>query len=129
MPQFNNITIKDGSATPVDVVYSVEKLSSEQTVLVDRRQASRDMQPSVTVGFDRASPSRRTFKVKHSIAYPLVRTVAGVTTSNDVARATVEFTLPSSMTADERAHLQALVANLEDVIIIKAGVKDLDPLY
>lgn len=129
MPQFSTLAIKDGSATPVDVAYSVEKLSSEQTVLVDRRQASRDMQPSVTIGFDRASPNRRTFKVKHSVAYPLVRTIAGVTTSNDVARATVEYTVPSSMTADERAHLQALVANLEDAIVIKAGIKDLDPLY
>lgn len=122
-------TVLDGSATPVAVTYSVEKLSSEQTVLVDRRLPSRDMQPVVNVTFDRATPNRKTFKVKRTIAYPLVRTISSVDTVIDTARATVEYVLPVSATATERKHLRALVANNENAAYMKAMVEDLDPLY
>lgn len=129
MPQFSSLSINDGSATPVAVAYAVEKLSSEQTVLVDRRQVSRELQPSLTVFFDRSTPQRKTFKVRHVIAMPLIRTVVGVVVATDIARASVEYTLPVSMTAQERADLNALVANSQTATVLKAGVKDLDPLY
>lgn len=130
MPQFvSPFTVNDGSATPVAVTYSVEKLSSEQTVLVDRRQASRDMQPVINASFDRATPNRKTFKVKRQVAYPLIRTINSVDTVVDTARATIEYVIPVSATAQERKHLRALVANLEDATFMKAAVEDLDPLY
>lgn len=130
MPQFvSPFTVNDGSATPVAVTYSVEKLSSEQTVLVDRRQASRDMQPVINASFDRATPNRKTFKVKRQVAYPLIRAINSVDTVVDTARATIEYVIPVSATAQERKHLRALVANLEDATFMKAAVEDLDPLY
>lgn len=130
MPQFvSPLSINDGSATPVAIVYSVEKLSSELTVLVDRRKASRETQPTVTIAFDRASANRKTFKVKHSVAFPIVRTVNGVDLVSDVARANVEYILPQSMTAQERKDLNALIANSQAHAMLKAGVLDLDPLY
>lgn len=130
MPQFvPPYTVNDGTATPVAVTYSVEKLSSEQTVLVDRRLASRDMQPVINLTFDRATPNRKTFKVKRQVAYPLVRTINSVDTVVDTARATVEYVIPVSATAQERKHLRALMANNEDHAYLKAAVEDLDPLY
>lgn len=130
MPQFTGaISINDGSATPVAVSYSPELLSSSNTVLVDRREASRDMQPSLTVTFERPTANRKTYKVKRQVAYPIKQTVNGVEVITDIARANVEYVLPQSATAQVRKHLRALVANTEDVAIFKAAVEDLDPMY
>lgn len=129
MPQFANFTVKDGSATPADVSYFPEKLSSSETVLVDRREVSRDLQPSIEISYDPASSRRKTFKVQHDFAYPLVRVSAGVAVSSDIARARVVYTLPASMTQAERKHLHALVQNTQANVLAKAGIVDLDPLY
>lgn len=130
MPQFTSpLSINDGSATPVAVQYGVEKLSSDLSILVDRRLASRETQPTLTVVFDRATPTRKTFKVKHSVAYPIVRIVNGVDLVVDIARANVDYTLPPSMSVQEKKHLNALVANMEANATLKAAVVDFDPLY
>lgn len=130
MPQVTGpLTINDGSATPVAVSYSPELLGSEASVFVDRREASRDMQPSITVNFSRASAQRATFKVAHIVEYPIPNVVNGVTLVTDIARARVEYTIPKTMTAQQRKHLRALVGNAEALSVLKAGVEDLDPLY
>jgi hypothetical protein len=130
MPQFTApISINDGTATPVAVSYAPEQLSSGATVLVDRREASRDMQPSLTLKFDPANANRKTFKVARQVAYPIKRTINTVDQVVDIARANVEYIIPKTMSAQERKHLRALVANAEDIASFKAGVEDLDPLY
>lgn len=130
MPQFTGaIAIMDGSSTPVAVSYSPEFLSSGETVLVDRRETARENQPTLTIRFDRATAARKTYKVSRDVAMPLVRVVNGVSTSSDVARAKVVYTIPASATPAERKHLRALAANAEDVAMFKAGVEELDPLY
>lgn len=130
MPQFTGaVAINDGSATPVAVSYAPELLSSTQTVLVDRRPVAREQQPSITLGFDRATSTRKTFKVKRAVAYPIVQVIGGVEIVTDIARANIEYIIPTSMTAQARKHLRALVANSEDIVIFRAGVEDLDPLY
>lgn len=130
MPQFTGaISINDGTATPVAVSYAPELLSSAQTVLVDRREATRDMQPSITITFDRPSATRKTYKVKHAIAYPIKQTINGVDVVTDIARANVEYVIPQSASLQLRKHLRALVANAEDITILKSAIEDLDPLY
>lgn len=130
MPQFTGaVSINDGTATPVAVSYSPELLSSSNTVLVDRREASRDMQPSLTLQFERPTATRKTFKVKRVVAYPIKQTINGVEVVTDIARANVEYVLPQSATMQIRKHLRALVANSEDIALFKAAVEDLDPLY
>lgn len=128
MPQFTGpLSILDGAAAAVS--YSPELLSSSQTVLVDRREASRDMQPSMSVSFDRPTANRKTYKVKRVYAYPIKQTINGVEVVTDIARATVEYIIPQSATLTIRKNLRALVANVEDNALVKAGVEDLDPLY
>lgn len=130
MPQVTGaLVIKDGSATPADVSYSVEQLSSQESIFVDRRQASRDMQPSIGVDFSRPTTNRNTFKCIRNVAYPVVRTINGVDQVVDTLRANVTYTIPKSASAQERKHLRALVANAEDLTILRAGPEDLDPLY
>lgn len=130
MPQFiAPFSVNDGSATPVAVVYGPERLSSGETMLVDRREASRDLQPSILIGFSPASATRATYKVTHDIAYPMVRVEGGVAKVQDIARAKVVYTLPKNATAQERKHIRAMVANLQSNVLAKAGIEDLDPLY
>lgn len=130
MAQFTGaLVIKDGASTPIDVSYFPEQLSSSETILVDRRSATRDSQPSLTIRFDRANGNRKTFKVTHDVAYPLVRQVNGVDMVSDVIRAKVVYTIPANATAAERKHIRALVANAQNNVSIKAGIEDLDPLY
>lgn len=129
MPQFSNISINDGSATPVAVVFAPERLSTAETTLVDRREASRDLQPSINISFSPASANRETYKVTHDLALPLIRTENGVPMARNIARAKVIFTIPKSATAQERKNLRAFVTNLESNALVKAGVEDLDPVY
>lgn len=130
MPQFTSpLSINDGTATPVAVSYSVEKLSSDHSILVDRRLASRDQQPSISIFFDRATSNRKTYKVKRQIAYPLVRVINLVDTVTDIARVNIEYVIPASATIQERKHIRALAANAEGNSSLIANVVDLDPLY
>lgn len=128
MPQIGTFTVNDGSATPVAITYGIEKLSTERSVLVDRRMATRDAQPQIVIDFTPATSGRKTYRRKTAHALPIVRTINGVETVIDVARANVEYVLPTSMTQQERKHLQAMVNNTDDHTVVKAGVVDLDPL-
>lgn len=129
MPNFVNFTIKDGSAVPADVSYLPETLSSAESTLVDRREASRDMQPTIELRFDPASSRRKTFKVQRDYAFPLVRVVGGVSVVTDIMRARVVYTLPASATEQERKHLHAAVVGGESHAAAKAAVVSLDPIY
>lgn len=130
MPQFTGpLTVNDGAAIPVAVSYAPELLSSASSVFVDRREASRDMQPSVSVLFDRPTTVRKTFKVTHTFAMPIKQTINGVDVVTDIARATVQYVIPPSASNTHRKNLRALVANFEDAALMKAAVEDLDPLY
>lgn len=129
MPNFVSFTIKDGSAVPADVSYLPEILSSAETTLVDRREASRDMQPTIELRFDPASSRRKTFKVQRDVSIPLVRVVSGVPVVTDIMRARTVYTIPASATEQERKHLQAAVVNAESHTIAKAAVVNLDPIY
>ena len=130
MPQFAApFSINDGAATPVAVVYSPELLSSAQTILVDRREASRDLQPSIEQTFDRASANRPTFKVGTNVLYPVIRLVSGVTVTKRPIRIRVIADIPNEATQQERAHAFAAAINCVQHASIKAGYVSLDPLY
>lgn len=130
MPQFTSFAINDGSATPVAVTFSPELLSSAQMVLVDRRKAVRDQQPTLTYSFDRPVPARpKTYKVGGKLAYPIVGMAGGVEVVTDTARAEFGFVLPVTMTQADRKHLRAFLRNALDQALIRAGIEDLDPTY
>ncbi len=130
MPQFvSPFTIKDGSATPADVTYSPELLSSGSTILVDRREAARDMQPAIAITFERPVPQRPSYKQVVEVTIPLVRMVNGVAVPQRPLKAQLKFDLASISTQQERKHLQAAVVNASNQALLKAGAVDLDPLY
>lgn len=128
MPQFTGpISIQDGAAAAVS--YSPEQLSSTSTVLVDRREATRELQPSLTISFDRPTNTRQTYRIRHSAAIPIKQTVNGIDVVAGVARANVEYIIPANASNTVRKNLRALLANAEDAASLKAGIEDLDPLY
>jgi hypothetical protein len=131
MPQVTGaLIIKDGSATPANVSYGPEVMSSQRAVFVDRRLPSRDQQPSIERTFGAPEKGVRTqYAVSDLIRYPIVRTVAGVDSVVAVAEAHVKYRLPTVATQQERKHLRALAANAQDIAILIAGPEDLDPLY
>lgn len=129
MPQFTTLSINDGSATPVSVAFAPELLSSEQTVLVDRREAGRDLQPSIEQTFSRATAARPTFKVGSNVLVPVVRVVNGVSVTKRPIRIRVLADIPTEATLQERKHAHAFAANILNAAIVKAGYVDLDPLY
>lgn len=131
MPQVTGaLTIEDGSATPVAVSYGPEMLSSARAVFVDRRLPSREQQPSLERTFGAPQKGVRVqYAIGDLITYPIVRNMAGVDTVVAVAEAHVKYRLPTQMTAQERKHLRALVANSQDDVVLAAGPESLDPLY
>lgn len=131
MPQFvaNGFSINDGSTVPVAVTYSPELLSSARTVLLDRRLLTRDQQPSIVYNFDAAKPTRKTFKVDVSVAYPKVAVINSTEVVIGINRANASFILLENSTQQERKHLRAALANALNHAYIKAGVEDLDPMY
>lgn len=130
MPQFTSpLTINDGSATPVAVQFSPELLSSSQTILVDRREASRDLQPSIEQTYDRANSSRPSTKVGTNVIVPTVRTVNGVVVTKRPVRVRISADFPVEATAGERANAFAFAMNAAQNALIKAGYVSLDPLY
>jgi hypothetical protein len=58
-----------------------------------------------------------------------LNTVNGISTVAYVGRFKGYFVIPDTMTALERADLHAFVANALDNAMVKAVVKDLDPMY
>lgn len=130
MPQFTTpLSINDGSATPVAVSFAPETLSSALTVLVDRREASRDLQPSIEQSFDRASAQRPSFKVGTSVLLPIARTVNGVIVAKRPIRIKITADLPTDATEQERKHAYAFALNAAANAVIRAGYEKLDPLY
>jgi len=131
MPQFvAPFTIKDGSATPADVTYGPEDLSSGSTLLVDRRLPSRDQQPSLKILFERPVAQRPSYKQTIEGVIPVVRQVSGVdVVGSRPLRAKLVFELPNNATLQERKHLQAMIVNAANQTLIKAGTIDIDPLY
>lgn len=128
MPQFTGaISIKDHAG--VDVSFVPELLSSAETVLVDRRKAVRDQQPTITLSFSRPSQARKTFKVKHSFAIPIVETIGGTELVTDIARANVEYILPLKSNESVRRTLNAWVTWLQVDPLVQPAVANLDPLY
>lgn len=131
MPQVTGaLTIKDGSATPADVSYGPETLSSQKAVFVDRRLPSRDMQPSIERTFGAPEKGVRIqYAIGDTIRYPIVRNVGGVDVVVGVGEATVKYRLPAMANEQERKHIRALLANSQDLAILRAGPEGLDPLY
>jgi len=128
--QATSITVNDGTAAPVAITFTPEEVSPQRTVYVDRRKVARSLQPSIIVGFSAPNANRKTAKPTFGVIYPIEGLVNGVAAPVDVARyENGKFTVPESMTLQDRKHLFAFVVNGMQVPQIKAVMVDLEPIF
>lgn len=131
MPQITGaIILADGQATPVNVTFYPEKITSEEAVFVDRSSASPLGFRRLTLKMNRASGSRPTDRVTMEFSYPEIANVNGVITLLHTARyQSGNFIIPTSMTWNARANLYAFVKNAMSMGIMQAYVRDLDSAW
>lgn len=123
------ITIKNGAATPADVVFAPESVQSDVASFVDRT-------PGVAIGFRRLTttykPAKGTSRVnrsKYAIEMPVTSTVNGITSVAYVLRATVDVILPDQSTVAERNDLYAFLQNGLSNPLVRGVLRDLDPVW
>lgn len=124
-----SISINNGAATPVAKSFAPEQVGPALSTFTERSAASSVGFLRAGVGLSPASSKRATNRVDVSLDMPVMQSVSGV---NSVAYRGLfkgYFVIPDQMTAGERADLHAFATNFLTAAIIKAVVKDLDPLY
>lgn len=124
-----SLSINNGAGTPVAKTFAPERVAPENSVFTERSAASSAGFYRLTVGFSAANSQRPTNRVDLSLSLPVLQTVNGVNSVAYTGLFKGYFVIPDTMTAAERADLHAFVANALDVAIVKAVIKDLDPMY
>lgn len=129
MAQATNIVIKDGSSTPVDVTFAVERKDPALTAWVDRRLGVASLQPRVSVGFSPANPKRKTDRIPVSISVPIVGMRDGIQVPVGVNRFVGEFILTEDSPTAHRADTVAFTINALSNALIKGVALNRDPIY
>lgn len=125
-----SITINDGTATPVAVVFTPIAANGGSVTFADKRKAAKTFWPKLTVSFDGETKQRRTDHVDVSFEYPMTQTVDGVEVVYATARfERGRFILPSGMPQADRKHIYAFVRNGLGVSVVQGLVNDLDPIF
>jgi hypothetical protein len=123
------LSINNGAATPVAKSFAPERVAPDNSVFTERSAAVSVGFYKLGIVFSAASAKRPTNRVDMSLDLPVLNTVNGISTVAYVGRFKGYFVIPDTMTALERADLHAFVANALDNAMVKAVVKDLDPMY
>lgn len=130
MPQVTgNLTINDGSATPVAKTFAVERVSPEVSSFVERSSGVSAGFIRLVAFFSAATAKRLTNRIRYTVAIPVLETVNGISTVAYVLRSDCSYIIPEQATAQNRADLQAYTVNGMNLALLKANVKDLDPNY
>jgi hypothetical protein len=124
-----SLSINNGAGTPVAKTFAPERVAPERSVFTERTATSSAGFIRLGVGFSAANSQRATNRVDLDLAMPILQTVNGVSSVAYSGLFKGYFVIPDVMTSAERADLHAFVANALDVAIVKAVVKDLDPMY
>lgn len=130
MPQVTaSLTINDGSATPVAKTFAPVRVAPELSVFSEKTSGVSAGFTNLTVKSSPSSNTRATDRVDIELDYPVLSTVNGVSTVAYTLRFKSYFVIPKTATAAERANLAAYAANALANSVVRAPVKDLDPLY
>lgn len=130
MGQAAAFNLNDGTATPVAVTFSPERLPDGRIAWVDRRKSSAALQPRVVLTQSPANGGRSTHRFGYEFIYPIEGLVNNVPAPVATARyKDGTFVIPDIMPAIDRAHLAAFVANFQDATLIKAVFKDQDWVF
>lgn len=120
------LTINDGTATPVAVVYSLENKIAGGALYVDRRLASRELNPELSVSSKAPSPKARAYSHERSVKIPIVRVINGVDTVVGYNKKFTTYVIDKASTEQERKHLFAAGNNLDAHADSKTNVEKLE---
>lgn len=123
------LSINNGAATPVAKSFAPERVAPDLSAFTERTAAASAGFVRLSVGLSPASAKRSTNRIPVRLDLPVLQTVNGVNSVAYTGRFNGEFVIPDVMTAAERADLHAYVANALDNALVKAVIKDLDPMY
>lgn len=129
MAAIANIVLADGQASPAN--HTFEVLTAQSGTDVSARWVEKSA--GIYAGFLQLTSlvrrtSNRSTKVQVKVSLPALST-DGTNTLIHTSIATVEVTLPDTMTTQERKDIRAYVANALDNAIIKSSIEDLSPAY
>lgn len=120
------LSINDGSATPVAVTFSLENKIAGGALYVDRRLASRELNPELVVTSKAPTPKARAYTGDRAVKIPLVRTINGVDTVVGYNKKFSTYVLDKASTEQERKHLFAFGNNLDAHADSKTNVEKLE---
>lgn len=123
------LSINNGADTPVAKSFAPESIAPGNSVFTERSAAVSAGFYRLSVGFSPATANRKTNRISFELALPTVSAADGVYSVAYTGRFKGEFICPDTMTQAERRDLHAFVANALDNTLLKAVVRDLDPLY
>lgn len=123
------LSINNGAATPVAKSFAPESVTPARSVFTERSAASSNGFIRLGVGFDPASSKRATNRISVDLAMPIIESVSGQNQVTRIGRFSGQFIIPDTMTNAERADLYAYATGAFSTALIKAVVKDLDPMY
>lgn len=127
MAQGADITINDGTATPVAVTFKIVQATPKLSIWKDKRLGSKPAQwPEITLSADIPGPRSVLRKAEERVAVPVLDAVTGAVI--DVCRARIVYDIPVTATAQNTNDLYAYTANAANHALIKGAVRDLDPI-
>lgn len=122
-----NLTIADGAAA--NKTFAPMRVAPEQSSFSEKTAGISAGYINLAIGLSAASANRPTNRVDMSLTYPVIQTVNGVSSVASTGLFKGYFVIPDTWDTTLRGNLHAFVANGLDVAILKAVIKDLDPLY
>lgn len=128
MPSATTIVLAD--SVPANHNFDPVQIDPENSLFLERDT------PSTSGGFwglrltfSRANSGRPTDRVGVRLDVPYEQTVDGIVQIADTARFQGSFTLPTTMTATNRADFAALVKNALAHADVLGYIEDLEPVY
>lgn len=121
------LSINDGTAAPVAIIFTTVKASPELSVWKDKRLAKVAYWPEISLSANIPASSAKIRKADFRVSYPVVDPVSGLVT--DIARfRDGAFDIPASMSQTDINHFYAFVKNGLAHAVIQAAIRDLDTL-
>lgn len=129
MGQITSIVLANGAATPVNVTFSPLPSAAGVTSFVDRTSNVLEGMARVSQSYSEPTNQRKTTKTRLTVELPITETVNGVPTVTKVHRADVTLIFAPMSTDSERKDLFAFTVNALNNALLKAAMRDNDPLY
>lgn len=129
MAQAAALSILDGQATPVAVVFTPESVTPALSSFADRSAGISLAYRRIKVSSSFANGKSRVNRNKLSVELPVTSLVNGITMVASTLRANIDVILPDSATDAQRKDLYAFTVNALANTLIRGALRDLDPLY